>query len=195
MHNCVRHYQRCLALHKFNGYVQVCVSLCTHASYWITAAVAFLSILPDTCATAALNQSSTAETLFARAGLSRTQHLPLPQVRTTPAEIMDYFDHFLLNKPQGVIDESHVHLWSSTLAGRDGIYTFSLNRAGSSQRSRPDSASSIARKTGCGRLRSTTPPPCLSKSCPPTRRSAILPSAGALCAIAFMLKVLAHWIL
>jgi hypothetical protein len=43
---------------------------------------------------------------------------------------MDYFDHFLLNKPQGVIDESHVHLWSPTLATRDGIYTFSLSRAG-----------------------------------------------------------------
>jgi uncharacterized protein (TIGR02246 family) len=57
--------------------------------------------------------------------------LHLLQIRTTPAEIMDYFDHFLLNKPQGVIDESHVHLWSPTLATRDGIYTFSLSRAGS----------------------------------------------------------------
>jgi hypothetical protein len=57
--------------------------------------------------------------------------LLLLQIRTTPAEITDYFDHFLLNKPQGVIDESHVHLWSPTLATRDGIYTFSLSRAGS----------------------------------------------------------------
>jgi hypothetical protein len=59
----------------------------------------------------------------------RNSNLLLLQIRTTPAEIMDYFDHFLRKKPQGVIDESHVHLWSATLATRDGIYTFTFSRA------------------------------------------------------------------
>ena len=55
--------------------------------------------------------------------------LPLPcsQVRTTRAEILDYFNLFLTKKPQGVINESHITIMQPNLAQHNGIYTFTLS--------------------------------------------------------------------
>jgi hypothetical protein len=49
------------------------------------------------------------------------------------------------------------------------------------RRSRRASHLCTSSRTGCGRLRSTTPPPCLSRSCPRTRRSAIPPLSSMAC--------------
>ena len=48
------------------------------------------------------------------------------QVRTSRAEIVDYFNLFLTKKPQGVINESHVSIMGPELAAHYGIYTFTL---------------------------------------------------------------------
>jgi uncharacterized protein (TIGR02246 family) len=56
------------------------------------------------------------------------------EVRTTRAGIVDYFNAFLQKKPQGVINESHVQIYSADLAAHYGIYTFTLtNPDGSTQ--------------------------------------------------------------
>lgn len=45
--------------------------------------------------------------------------------RTTPAEIQDYFVHFLQKKPEGVINQSHVKIGCNK-AYDVGIYSFTL---------------------------------------------------------------------
>ncbi len=52
------------------------------------------------------------------------------QVRTTPAEIADYFVYFLKLKPFGTIDMSEVRMLAKDLAMNSGIYTFKLNNNG-----------------------------------------------------------------
>jgi uncharacterized protein (TIGR02246 family) len=48
------------------------------------------------------------------------------QVRTNRAEIVDYFQHFLENRPQAVITESHVKVLDPTTAIDTGTYRFTL---------------------------------------------------------------------
>eukprot|EP00798_Chlamydomonas_sp_ICE-L_P029674 gene29674-biopygen4297 len=52
------------------------------------------------------------------------------RVRTTSAEIQDYFVNFLLLKPFGKIDEANVRMLASDLAINSGIYTFALTKEG-----------------------------------------------------------------
>jgi len=47
------------------------------------------------------------------------------KVRTNPAEIEDYFVHFLAKKPVGKIDESHIRTYGE-IAMHAGIYTFTF---------------------------------------------------------------------
>lgn len=56
------------------------------------------------------------------------------QVRTNRAEITDYFEHFLVNRPQAVITESHVKILDPTTAIDTGTYRFTL---------RPDSGTRV----------------------------------------------------
>jgi uncharacterized protein (TIGR02246 family) len=49
------------------------------------------------------------------------------EVRTDRAGIVDYFEHFLENKPQGTILSSHVKLLNPNAAIDTGTYRFSLN--------------------------------------------------------------------
>ena len=49
------------------------------------------------------------------------------QVRTDRAGIVDYFEHFLENSPQGTILSSHVKLLNPNAAIDTGTYRFSLN--------------------------------------------------------------------
>jgi uncharacterized protein (TIGR02246 family) len=49
------------------------------------------------------------------------------QVRTDRAGIVDYFEHFLENKPQGTILSSNVKLLNPNAAIDTGTYRFSLN--------------------------------------------------------------------
>jgi uncharacterized protein (TIGR02246 family) len=55
------------------------------------------------------------------------------QVRTTPAQITDYFDHFLELKPKGTIDESYIRILGPDTAINSGIYTFQLVNNGKPQ--------------------------------------------------------------
>ncbi|MBE1161856.1 SgcJ/EcaC family oxidoreductase [Dyella acidiphila] len=48
------------------------------------------------------------------------------QVRTTPAEIRDYFVKFLKMKPQAVINYREIRLLSDDAALDTGVYTFAL---------------------------------------------------------------------
>lgn len=48
------------------------------------------------------------------------------QVRSTRAEIEDYFAHFLGNKPRGVINYREVRLLDDDSAVDAGVYTFTL---------------------------------------------------------------------
>ena len=48
------------------------------------------------------------------------------QVRHNHTEIRDYFVSFLQKSPQGVIDESNVHILSDTHATNSGVYTFTF---------------------------------------------------------------------
>ena len=48
------------------------------------------------------------------------------RVRTTPADIKEYFEHFLLLKPQGVINSREIRVLDSNTALDSGVYTFSL---------------------------------------------------------------------
>ncbi|MGH8426689.1 MAG: SgcJ/EcaC family oxidoreductase [Gammaproteobacteria bacterium] len=52
------------------------------------------------------------------------------QVRTTPAQITDYFDHFLQLKPKGTIDESYIRILGPDTAINSGIYTFDVTQNG-----------------------------------------------------------------
>ena len=48
------------------------------------------------------------------------------QVRHNHAEIRDYFVNFLQKSPQGVINESNVHILSDSHATNSGVYTFTF---------------------------------------------------------------------
>ena len=52
------------------------------------------------------------------------------QVRSTRAEIVDYFEHFLLNKPSGEILDAHVAVLDADDAIDAGTYRFSLTKDG-----------------------------------------------------------------
>lgn len=58
------------------------------------------------------------------------------QVRTDRAGIVDYFEHFLENKPQGTILSSHVKLLNPNAAIDTGTYRFSLNGGASTVEAR-----------------------------------------------------------
>jgi uncharacterized protein (TIGR02246 family) len=49
-----------------------------------------------------------------------------PKIRTTHAEIADYFEHFLENKPVGKKDRSVVDILDRNTAVDAGLYTFTL---------------------------------------------------------------------
>jgi len=49
-----------------------------------------------------------------------------PQIRTNRAEIVDYFDHFLLNKPKGEKIRSVINVLDSNSAIDAGLYVFNL---------------------------------------------------------------------
>ncbi|KIH82895.1 SgcJ/EcaC family oxidoreductase [Pseudomonas batumici] len=51
------------------------------------------------------------------------------KVRTTPAEIKDYFEHFLALKPVGQINYRDIHQLGSNVAMDSGVYTFTLTEA------------------------------------------------------------------
>lgn len=51
------------------------------------------------------------------------------QVRTTPAQIQDYFDHFLALKPVGQINYREIRQLGSNVAMDSGVYTFTLTEA------------------------------------------------------------------
>ena len=52
------------------------------------------------------------------------------QIRSTHAEIADYFEHFLQLKPSGKIDRSFIRMLGAGAAVNSGIYTFSLIKGG-----------------------------------------------------------------
>lgn len=52
------------------------------------------------------------------------------KVRTDRAGIVDYFTHFLQNKPQGVIKEAHINVLDRTTAIDTGVYVFTLTQNG-----------------------------------------------------------------
>ncbi|MBX8487938.1 SgcJ/EcaC family oxidoreductase [Pseudomonas cichorii] len=51
------------------------------------------------------------------------------KVRATPAEITDYFDHFLALKPVGEINYREIRRLSPDAAMDSGVYTFTLTAA------------------------------------------------------------------
>ncbi len=55
------------------------------------------------------------------------------QIRTTRAEIVDYFTHFLESKPRGSIDRAVITVIDPQTAINTGIYTFELIRDGQLQ--------------------------------------------------------------
>ncbi|MGZ9706620.1 SgcJ/EcaC family oxidoreductase [Pseudomonas sp. GNP013] len=56
------------------------------------------------------------------------------QVRTTPDQIRDYFDHFLALKPVGQINYREIRQLGSNVAMDSGVYTFTLTEASGSKR-------------------------------------------------------------
>ncbi|NCE89396.1 SgcJ/EcaC family oxidoreductase [Pseudomonas sp. L13] len=48
------------------------------------------------------------------------------QVRTTPGQIKDYFDHFMALKPVGQINYREISQLGSNVAVDSGVYTFTL---------------------------------------------------------------------
>ena len=52
------------------------------------------------------------------------------RVRTTRAEIVDYFQHFLALQPRGAINQQFIRILSPDLALSAGIYTFDVVRDG-----------------------------------------------------------------
>ncbi|OPB05668.1 SgcJ/EcaC family oxidoreductase [Pseudomonas synxantha] len=51
------------------------------------------------------------------------------QLRTTSAQIKDYFDHFIALKPVGQINYRDISLLGSNVAVDSGVYTFTLTEA------------------------------------------------------------------
>jgi uncharacterized protein (TIGR02246 family) len=51
------------------------------------------------------------------------------QVRTTPEQITDYFDHFLALKPVGQINYREIRQLGSNVAMDSGVYTFTLTES------------------------------------------------------------------
>ncbi|AZF58320.1 SgcJ/EcaC family oxidoreductase [Pseudomonas sp. R11-23-07] len=51
------------------------------------------------------------------------------QVRTTPEQITDYFDHFLMLKPVGQINYREIRQLGSNVAMDSGVYTFTLTES------------------------------------------------------------------
>lgn len=56
------------------------------------------------------------------------------QVRTSPAEIQDYFEHFLAAKPVGQINLREIHRLGPNAAMDSGVYTFTLHDANGATR-------------------------------------------------------------
>ncbi|CRL99632.1 MULTISPECIES: SgcJ/EcaC family oxidoreductase [Pseudomonas] len=56
------------------------------------------------------------------------------QVRTTPDQIKDYFDHFLALKPVGQINYREIRQLGSNVAMDSGVYTFTLTEANGKKR-------------------------------------------------------------
>lgn len=56
------------------------------------------------------------------------------QVRTNRAEIVDYFVHFLENKPQGKILDSHINILDDNTVIDAGTYVFTLTQDGKQRR-------------------------------------------------------------
>ena len=56
------------------------------------------------------------------------------KVRTTPAEIKDYFDHFLVLKPVGVVNFREIRRLNENKALDTCVYTFTLTEADGSKR-------------------------------------------------------------
>lgn len=56
------------------------------------------------------------------------------KVRTTHEEIKDYFDHFLVLKPVGVINYRQIRRMNQDKAVDTGVYTFTLTEADGSKR-------------------------------------------------------------
>ncbi|MDE2234240.1 MAG: SgcJ/EcaC family oxidoreductase [Gammaproteobacteria bacterium] len=52
------------------------------------------------------------------------------KVRTSHAEILDYFEHFLELKPVGKIDKAYIRILGPDTAVNSGIYTFRLTKNG-----------------------------------------------------------------
>jgi uncharacterized protein (TIGR02246 family) len=52
------------------------------------------------------------------------------KVRTSRAEIVDYFEHFLELKPAGRIDKDYIRILGPDTAVNSGIYTFRLTKNG-----------------------------------------------------------------
>ncbi|MGV7207680.1 SgcJ/EcaC family oxidoreductase [Oxalobacteraceae bacterium A2-2] len=52
------------------------------------------------------------------------------EVRTTPAGIQDYFEHFLKLSPQGTINFRQIRLLGPDTALDTGVYTFAITRDG-----------------------------------------------------------------
>jgi uncharacterized protein (TIGR02246 family) len=50
------------------------------------------------------------------------------QIRITPAQIKDYFEHFLLIKPVGKIDQREIRQLGDHAAMDSGVYTFTLTK-------------------------------------------------------------------
>lgn len=55
------------------------------------------------------------------------------QVRTTPAEITNYFEYFLKLKPKGKIDQSYIRILGPGGAVNSGVYTFTLTKDGKTE--------------------------------------------------------------
>lgn len=51
------------------------------------------------------------------------------QVRTTPEQITDYFDHFMALKPVGQINYREIRQLGSNVAMDSGVYTFTLTES------------------------------------------------------------------
>jgi uncharacterized protein (TIGR02246 family) len=56
------------------------------------------------------------------------------QVRTTAAQIEDYFDHFMALKPVGQINYREIRQLGANAAMDSGVYTFTLTEAGGKTR-------------------------------------------------------------
>jgi uncharacterized protein (TIGR02246 family) len=59
------------------------------------------------------------------------------KMRTTPAEIKDYFTHFLESKPRGVINAREVRVLDDNTAVDTGLYTFTLTNTDGSTTTLP----------------------------------------------------------